>query len=74
MPTLQRSFEGKAQILCTSPLAKLEIGSPDYTDLPPFLSRFKDKEMMKQIEVGSDTKKGLAKVDKGRNMKDQVGI
>ena len=74
MPTLQRSFEGKAQILCTSPLVKLEIGSPDYTDLPPFLSRFKAEEEMEQIEMGSNTKKSFTKMDEGRNMKDRVRI
>src|SRR6266540_3238391 len=34
--TLQRSFEGEAHILCTSPLTKMEIGSPNSLICPPF--------------------------------------
>ena len=68
VPTLQRSFEGEAHILCTSPLTKQETGSPNYANLPPFLSWFEDKKMAEQSKMGSDTKKSLAKVDEGRNM------
>ena len=53
---------------------KLETGSPDYTNLPPFLSRFKVEEEMEQIEMGSNTKKSFAKVDEGGNMENRVGI
>src|SRR6266540_2079058 len=68
VPTLQRSFEGEAHILCTSPLTKLETGSPNYANPPPFLSWFEDEKMVEQSKMGSDTKKSFAKVDEGRNM------
>ena len=68
MPTLQRSFEGEAHILCTSPLTKLETGSPHYANLPLFQSWFEDEKMAEQSKMGSDTKKSFAKVDEGENM------
>ena len=55
-------------------MIELEIGSPDYTTLPPFLSCFKNKEVAEQIEVGSDTEKGFTEMVEGRNMKNRIGI
>src|SRR5438132_11349501 len=52
VPTLQRSFEGEAHILCTSPLMTLETGSPNYANLPSFLSWFKDEKMVEQSKMG----------------------
>ena len=72
--TLQRSFEGEAHKLFTSPLMKLETGSPNYANLPPLLSWFEGEKMAEQSKMGSDTKKSFTMVDEGRNMENQVGI
>ena len=74
VPTLQRSFEGEAHILCTSPLMKLETGSPNYANLPPFLSWFEDKKMAEQSKMGLDAKESFAQMDEGGNVEDRVGV
>ena len=54
MPTLQRSFEGKAQILFASPITKLKGGSPNYADLTLFLKWSENKEVAEQCKMGLD--------------------
>ena len=70
VPTLQRSFEGKAHIFCASSLMKLQSGSPNYANLSPFLKRFENEEMAEQGKIGSNAKESFARMDEGENMED----
>ena len=69
MPTLQRSFQGKTQILVGSSILKLKRGSLNNTSLSPFLKRMEGEKMAKQSKMGFDAKEGFAEVDKCGNVK-----
>ena len=59
-------------ILGFPPLTKLQAGSPNYIHLGFVGMRFQMKEILKQIEVGLNPQKGLAQVDKDRDMEDGI--
>jgi len=59
-------------ILGFPPLAKLQPGSPNYIHLGFVGMRFQMKEILKQIKVGLNPQKGLAQVDKDRDVEDGI--
>ena len=59
-------------ILGFPPLTKLQPGSPNYIHLGFVGMRFQMKEILKQVEVRLDPQKGLAQVNKDRNVEDGI--
>ena len=53
-------------------LKKLQPGSPNCIHLRIVGMRFQMKEILKQVEVGLDPQKGLAQVNKDRNVEDGI--